>query len=95
MFHQLDEEEIKQIAALMLNTLKKRLAENGITAEFTDEAVSHIAKEGFDPVYGARPLRRAIQSKIEDLLAEKMLESHIKSGDTITVDVSDGELVVK
>lgn len=94
-FHQLDEEEIKQIAALMLNTLKKRLAENGITAEFTDEAVSHIAKEGFDPVYGARPLRRAIQSKIEDLLAEKMLESHIKSGDTITVDVSDGELVVK
>lgn len=94
-FHQLDEEEIKQIASLMLDTLKKRLAENGITASFTDEAISHIAKEGFDPVYGARPLRRAIQSKIEDLLAEKMLESHIKDGDSISVDVEDGKLTVK
>ncbi len=94
-FHQLGEDEIKKIASLMLDTLKNRLAENGITAEFSDEAITQIAKEGFDPVYGARPLRRAIQSRIEDLLAEKMLENNIKSGDSITIDVVDGELVIK
>ena len=93
-FHQLSEDEIKQIASLMLSTLTKRLAENGITATFTDEAVAQIAKEGFDPVYGARPLRRAIQSKIEDLLAEKMLENNIKEGDSVTVGVADGKLAV-
>lgn len=93
-FHQLTEDEIKQIASLMLSTLTKRLAENGITATFTDEAVAQIAKEGFDPVYGARPLRRAIQSKIEDLLAEKMLENNIKEGDSITVGLADGKLAV-
>ena len=93
-FHQLTEDEIKQIASLMLSTLTKRLAENGITATFTDEAVAQIAKEGFDPVYGARPLRRAIQSKIEDLLAEKMLENNIKEGDSVTVGVEDGKLAV-
>ncbi len=94
-FHQLGEQEIKQIASLMLNTLTKRLAENSITAAFTDEAVSLIAKEGFDPVYGARPLRRAIQSKIEDLLAEKMLENNINAGDSITIDAADGNFIVK
>ena len=94
-FHQLGEDEIKKIASLMLDILKKRLAQSGVNAVFTDEAIAHIAKEGFDPVYGARPLRRAIQSKIEDLLAEKMLENNIKSGDSVTVDVLDGELVVK
>ncbi len=56
----------------------------------TDGAVDTISSEGFDPVYGARPLRRAIQSKIEDPLAEKLLEGGFQSGDTITVDVSDG-----
>ncbi len=94
-FHQLGEQEIKQIASLMLNTLTKRLAENSITAKFTDEAVALIAKEGFDPVYGARPLRRAIQSKIEDLLAEKMLENNINAGDSITIDAEDGSFIVK
>ena len=94
MFHQLDEAQIKQIAELMLETLKHRLKENGIEADFTDAAVSLIAKEGFDPVYGARPLRRAIQSKLEDLLAEKMLENNVKAGDHITVDVLDGKLTV-
>lgn len=94
-FHQLSEDEIKQIASLMLDTLKKRLAENGIDASFTDTAVAHIAKEGFDPIYGARPLRRAIQSKIEDLLAEKILENNIKDGDSVIVDEEEGKLVVK
>ena len=55
----------------------------------TDGALTEIAKEGFDPVYGARPLRRAIQSKIEDMIAEQILEGKVKDGDAIKVDVED------
>ena len=79
----------------MLEGLKSRLSANGITAQFTEAAVEKISKSGFDPVYGARPLRRAIQSEIEDLLAEKMLEKSIKEGESITVDEKDGEFDIK
>ena len=94
-FHRLNEENIKQIAALMLNQLKKRLAANDITAGFTDSAITEIAKEGFDPVYGARPLRRAIQSKLEDMLSEEIISGNIKNGDNINVDFGDGRFIVK
>ena len=94
-FHQLTEENIKKIASKMLDTLKTRLETNGIKAEFTDEALTKIAKAGFDPVYGARPLRRAIQSEIEDMLAEKMLDKTVKSGDSIKVTVKDDKFAVE
>ena len=94
-FHQLNEENIKEICVKMLGTLKERLAANEITAEFSNSAVGQIAKAGFDPIYGARPLRRAIQSEIEDMIAEKMLEGKIKSGDSITVDFKDEKFTVK
>ncbi len=94
-FHQLTEENIKEIASKMLETLKTRLAANDIDAEFTEAAVEKIAKSGFDPIYGARPLRRAIQSEIEDMLAEKMLEKTVKGGDSVTVDAKDGKFEVK
>ncbi len=90
-FHQLSHENIKEIAEKLLLQLKKRLEENKISAEFSPEAVEKIAAEGFDPVYGARPLRRAIQSEIEDRIAEEMLEGKIKAGDTVTVTVEDGQ----
>ncbi len=93
-FDRLSTENIQSIATLMLGSLKKRLAENGITAEFSDAAVAKIANEGFDEVYGARPLRRAIQSKIEDMLSEKIIDGDIKAGDSVTVDERDGEFVV-
>ena len=93
-FKRLTEDNIKAISKLMLNNLKNRLAANEISVDFTDEAVSLISKEGYDPVYGARPLRRAIQSKIEDMLAEKIIDGDIKSGDNIKVDVKDNEFVV-
>lgn len=60
-----------------------------MTLEVSDEAVGEIAKEGFDPIYGARPLRRAIQSKIEDALAEQLLEGKFRTGDVVRVDVKD------
>ena len=94
-FHQLGEDEVLQIADKMLDTLKVRLADNGITAEFTDEAAKKIAQKGFDPVYGARPLRRAIQSEIEDMIAEKMLDGSVKPGDSITVDADGDKFIVK
>ncbi len=94
-FHRLSEDNVKKIAELRLEGLKKRLKENGIEAEFTKETVEFIAKEGFDPVYGARPLKRAIQSKIEDVLAESMLESGIGEGSKITVDFKDGKITVQ
>jgi ATP-dependent Clp protease ATP-binding subunit ClpC len=94
-FHQLEEEHIKQIATLMLNRLVERLKANNISIEFTDAAKTVLAKEGFDLVYGARPLRRAIQSKVEDKLAEAMLEAKVKAGDHVILDAENNELVIK
>ncbi|NLB81646.1 MAG: ATP-dependent Clp protease ATP-binding subunit [Clostridiaceae bacterium] len=91
-FHTLTEDEIKDIAKNMLKVLSKRLNEAGINVSFTDKAISLLTKEGFDPTYGARPLRRAIQSKVEDYLAEQMLEGTIKEGDTIEIDEQDGKI---
>ncbi len=89
-FERLDEDNVRSIAKLMLNELGKRLETNEIKAEFTDAAIDAIVKAGYDPTYGARPLRRAIQSKIEDMLSEKIIDGAIKVGDSITVDF-DGE----
>lgn len=94
-FRRLVEEDIEKIAKLMLDSLKKRLEANEITAEFSDEAVALISKKGFDPVYGARPLRRAIQSNIEDMLSEEIIDGNIKAGDKITVTVKDDKFVVE
>ncbi|MBQ9530980.1 MAG: ATP-dependent Clp protease ATP-binding subunit [Eubacterium sp.] len=90
-FNQLSEEDIKEIAKRMLKTLKKRVKDMDIEIEFTDSAIEELAKEGFDKVYGARPLRRAIQSKIEDRLSELILEEKIKPNTKCTVDFKDGE----
>ncbi|MGN0106303.1 MAG: ATP-dependent Clp protease ATP-binding subunit [Hominilimicola sp.] len=93
-FDRLTEENIKEIARLMLKSLEARLSANDITVSFSDAAIEKIAKSGFDPVYGARPLRRAIQNEIEDMLSEEIIDGKIKNGDTITVDVADDKFVV-
>ncbi len=94
-FDRLTEENIKDIAKLMLKSVSQRLAANEITAEFTDAAAEKIAKEGFDPTYGARPLRRAIQTKIEDMLSEEIIDGNVAKGDTITVDAAEDGFAVK
>lgn len=88
-FNQLEKEDIEEIARRMLKSLKKQLKDLGTDIEFTDEAISAIADAGFDKVYGARPLRRAIQTKIEDRLSELILEN--KLNEKCTVDFKDGE----
>lgn len=92
-FHKLSKSNIKEIAGKMLKTLSGRLEESSISAEFTDAAVEKISENGFDENYGARPLRRAIQSDIEDMIAETMLEGSIKPGDSVEVDFKDEKFV--
>lgn len=94
-FHQLEEEHIKHIVTLMMDNLIQRLKAQNIKINITDPAKTVLAKEGFDPVYGARPLRRAIQSKVEDKLAEEMLEGKIKPGDEVTVAVKENDILIK
>lgn len=90
-FNKLTQDEIKQIATKMLDTLAKRLEKLDIRITFTDEAVTAIADKGFDENYGARPLRRAIQSEIEDALSEKMLEGSVKDNSDVVCSYSDGK----
>ena len=90
-FNRLKKEDIKEIAKRMLKSLDKRLAEMDIELSFTDNAISAIADAGFDDVYGARPLRRAIQQKIEDPLSERMLEKKVVSGGRYVADYKNGE----
>lgn len=92
-FHPLDAENIKHIASIQIASLRKRLAEKDYTLEITDEALSLIAEIGFDPVYGARPLKRALQQEVENSLAQKLLRGDLLPGKPIKVSCVDGELV--
>jgi len=91
-FNKLSDENIKEIAHLMLESVRERIAAQGIAVTFTDEVAEYLAKEGFDPVYGARPLRRAIVRRVEDSFSEAMLSGTIKSGDKVTAVMRDGEI---
>ncbi len=92
-FHPLDKEQIKQIAKIQLGGLEKRLGERGIKLELSDKAYDLLGNVGFDPIYGARPLKRAIQQQIENPLAQQILSGDFASGDTVKVDVEGGKLV--
>jgi ATP-dependent Clp protease ATP-binding subunit ClpB len=92
-FHALAEEHIRQIARIQLNTLKARLAKMDFGFEISDAAITELAKVGFDPVYGARPLKRAIQSEIENPLAKAILEGRFAPKETIYVDYRGGRMV--
>lgn len=94
-FHSLEKKHIKEIVHLMVNSLTKRLKEQEIELELTDTAIDKIADEGFDPEYGARPLRRAIQKQIEDRLSEELLKGAIEKGQKVVLDVHENEYVIK
>ncbi len=94
-FRQLTQENIVEIARRMLAVTGGRMAQQGITLQADDDAVAELARDGFDPQYGARPLRRAIQSMVEDAVAEQMLEGKLKSGDTARIRLRDGKVVIE
>lgn len=92
-FQRLTKDNIKEIASRLLAVLQKRVEDMGIEVAFSDEAVSKIADAGFDDVYGARPLKRAIQSRIEDALSEEMLKGNVKKGGKYICNVKDDKFV--
>ncbi|KJY87985.1 ATP-dependent chaperone ClpB [Pseudoalteromonas piscicida] len=92
-FHPLINEHIKEIASIQLDRLSKRLTEKGFALELSDAALDKIAASGFDPVYGARPLKRAVQQYIENPLAQDLLQGKFVTGDTIKVEVVDDQIV--
>lgn len=91
-FHALAKEQIGKIAAIQISYLQKRLKQQDIHLEVTQEALTHLAEAGFDPVYGARPLKRTIQQQLENPLAQAILTGRFKSGETINVTYQDGEM---
>ncbi|MCE7031153.1 ATP-dependent chaperone ClpB [Lysobacter sp. GX 14042] len=91
-FHPLTKPQIRQIARIQLKGLEKRLAERGLSLELSDEALALLANVGFDPVYGARPLKRAIQQQVENPLAQKILEGGFVTGDVVRVGAEGGKL---
>ncbi len=92
-FHALDEKHIKSIARIQLAYLEKRLAAMDMRLEVSDAVLAELATAGFDPLYGARPLKRAIQASIENPLAKEILEGHFAAKDTVAVDMQDGRMV--
>jgi len=94
-FRQLTEEDIRHIAQRMLEITGKRMAQQDITLLADDDAVTALAKDGFDPQYGARPLRRAIQNEVEDAVAELMLEGKLQGGDTARICLRDGKVTIE
>lgn len=94
-FHQLDEEHLKEIVGIMLKSLIKRIKEMNIDVQVTDTAVALLMKKGFDPQYGARPLRRAIIKMVEDQLSEEILKGNVKTGSQITIDAENDKLIFK
>jgi ATP-dependent Clp protease ATP-binding subunit ClpB len=91
-FHSLSLDDLVKIVDLQLGQLKKRLADYKITLQVSDEAKRHLAEEGYDPIYGARPLRRVVQRELQDPLAKEMLEGKFGDGDEVRVELRDGHL---
>jgi ATP-dependent Clp protease ATP-binding subunit ClpB len=92
-FQSLTREELAEIVELQLRRLEARLADRGIQIEVTEAAKEFLGEAGWDPTYGARPLKRALQRLVENPLAMRLLEGNIAEGDTVVVDARDGELV--
>jgi ATP-dependent Clp protease ATP-binding subunit ClpB len=91
-FHPLGRDHIRRIADIQIDYLRKRLAAREIGLEISTAALDRLGEAGFDPVYGARPLKRAIRAQLENPLAQQILAGHFLSGDTIQVDLIAGEL---
>ena len=94
-FHALSREHILAIVDLMMDQVRKELAEKQVGLEATEAAKIYLAEKGYDPTFGARPLRRLIQDEVEDKLSEELLGGRLKSGDIATLDIEDGETVIK
>jgi len=93
-FRALTQEDIQEVARRMLQTVSARMETMGISLDASDEAIAELAREGFDPKYGARPLRRAIQSRVEDAVAEQLLDGTLQPGDTAKLTMENDKLLL-
>jgi ATP-dependent Clp protease ATP-binding subunit ClpB len=91
-FHALTREQLRRIVTIQLGRLQARLAERKITLELTDAALDHFAATGYDPAYGARPLKRLLQRELETTLGRKLIEGGIRDHSRVVVDVEQGEI---
>ena len=91
----MSQEEIRKIVDLMLKDLFKRLSERELTIDVTDAAKDYLAKEGYSETYGARPLRRVIQKKVEDVLAEEILSGNYVANDKLLMDFRDEKIIIE
>ncbi|MFF5996349.1 ATP-dependent Clp protease ATP-binding subunit [Lysinibacillus sp. KU-BSD001] len=94
-FHSLEKDHLKEIVSFMANALTKRLKEQHIELELTDAALKKIAEEGYDPQYGARPIRRALQKHVEDRLSEELLKGNVLTGQVVVFDYVEGDFKVR
>jgi ATP-dependent Clp protease ATP-binding subunit ClpB len=94
-FHQLTRSRMKDIIEIQLKRLRARLAERHIDLRLSDDAIDYLATEGYDPQFGARPLKRVIQKEVENRVAHALLEGTVRDGDTIDLDMQDGKLALK
>lgn len=93
-FHELNEKQVQEIVKLMSNDLLKRVHDLGINVKMTPAAIELIAKNGFNPEYGARPIRRALQNDVEDKVSEEILSGEIKPGDDVSIGASKGKITI-
>jgi ATP-dependent Clp protease ATP-binding subunit ClpC len=94
-FHALSREQIKEIVDLEAAKVRQRLAEHKLSLRLAEKAREYLAEKGYDPNLGARPLRRVMQTEVEDALSEKVLAGQFKEGDTVVLDLEDGELMFR
>jgi ATP-dependent Clp protease ATP-binding subunit ClpB len=94
-FHQITREQMKEIVDIQIKHLRQRLAERHITLQPTSAARDLLAEMGYDPQFGARPLKRVIQREVENRIARDILEGTIRDGDTVEIDAEDGKLVIE
>jgi ATP-dependent Clp protease ATP-binding subunit ClpC len=94
-FHALNREHIKAIVDLEIDKVRERLSSHGLSLELSEEAQEYLAEEGYDPKLGARPLRRVIQTEVEDTLSEGVLEGRFGEGDTVIAYVEDGKIAFR
>jgi ATP-dependent Clp protease ATP-binding subunit ClpB len=93
-FHQITRDQIKSIVDIQINHLRPRLEDRHITLHLSDAAKDLLANEGYDPQFGARPLKRVIQKEVENRVARAILDGTIRDGDTVEIDVRDGKLAL-
>jgi ATP-dependent Clp protease ATP-binding subunit ClpC len=94
-FRALSPEQIKEIMDIMFRQIQERIKDQHIQLELTEGARAFLAKEGYDPLFGARPLRRVMQRRVEDALSEAVLSGTFKSGDRVIIDVADGQIALR